>query len=72
MNFLHHQDFEQSGLKLNNIKDMIKNKKILYDLSVDRANYKWSGTKELGKVDLSEMPSYLIDNHKKYSSWFDT
>ena len=64
LNFLHHQDFEASGLKLKDIKEKVKNKKILYDLGVDQRNYKWSGTKNLIKVSFKEMPSYLEKNYK--------
>ena len=71
LNFLHHQDFEASGLKLENIKEMIKNKKIIYDLDVDQKDYKWKGTKKLSKVPLSEMPDYLSNNYKKYSNWLE-
>ena len=71
MNFLHHQDFESSGLKLRDIQEKIKNKKILYDLGVDQRDYKWSGKKTLNKVPLSEMPGYLSYNYKKYSNWLE-
>ena len=71
LNFLHHQDFEVSGLKLENIKEMVKNKKIIYDLNVDQKDYKWKGTKSLNKVSLSLMPSYLSNNYKKYSNWLE-
>ena len=40
LNFLHHQDFEESGLKLVDIKEMVKEKRILYDHSVDQRGYK--------------------------------
>ena len=50
---------------------MIKNKKILDDLGVDRRNYKWSGTKKLSKINLSELPEYLKSNTKKYIKWLD-
>ena len=70
-NFLHHQDFEASGLKLNNIKEMVENKKILYDLGIDQRDYKWSGTKTLIKVALTEMPEYLSLNYKKYVNWLE-
>ena len=70
-NFLHHQDFEFSGLNLNNIKEMIKNKKILYDLDVDQTKFKWHGSKTLNKVSMSEMPKYLFNNYEKYSKWID-
>ena len=71
LNFLHHQDFEASGLKLKNIKEMVENKKIIYDLNVDQKNYKWKGTKSLNKVPLSFMPNYLSSNYEKYSNWLE-
>ena len=70
-NFLHHHEFEESGLKLNDIKEMMKNKKIIYDHSVDQRNYKWSGNKSLQKIDPSEMPDYLCENYKKYTKWLE-
>ena len=70
-NFLHHQDFEASGLNLEDIKEKIKNNKILYDLGVDKRGYKWSASKSLSKVPLSEMPEYLSDNYKKYMKWIE-
>jgi beta-1,4-mannosyl-glycoprotein beta-1,4-N-acetylglucosaminyltransferase len=70
-NFLHHQDFEYSGLDLRDIKKMIENKKILYDHSADQRDFKWSGSRNLKKVDLSYMPDYLRENYKKYDNWFD-
>jgi len=71
LNFLHHQDFESSGLKLEDIKEKVKNKKILYDLGIDQRGYKWSGKKSLTKINLSEMPDYLSNNHEKYSAWIE-
>ena len=67
-NFLHYREFEESGLSLIDIKNMVKNRKVIYDHSIDQRDYKWSGNKTLKKVDLSEMPKYLKDNYKKYSS----
>ena len=71
LNFLHHQDYEASGLNLKDIKEKIQNKKILYDLGVDQRDYKWDGIKTLNKVSLSEMPDYLSYNYKKYSDWLE-
>ena len=52
------------------LSSQVKNK-ILYDLGVDQRDFKWSGTKTLDKVSMSEMPSYLSENYKKYSDWFE-
>ena len=70
-NFLHHQEFEASGLKLKNIKEMVENKKIIYDLNVDQKDYKWNGTKSLNKVPLSFLPSYLSSMYEKYYNWLE-
>ena len=71
-NFLHHHEFILSGLNLKKIDDMVKNKKILYDLGMDKKDYKWEGTKTLNKVEISEMPEYLAKNYTKYANWLET
>jgi beta-1,4-mannosyl-glycoprotein beta-1,4-N-acetylglucosaminyltransferase len=71
LNFLHHQDFEYSGLKLNDIKKMVKDKKILYDHAADQRDFKWKGSTNLKKIDLNEMPDYLRENSSKYNDWLD-
>ena len=70
-NFLHHHEFVLSGLNLEKIENMVKNKKVLYDLGIDKKDYKWAGTKTLSKVDISEMPKYLSSNYKKYANWLE-
>ena len=71
LNFLHHQDFEYSGLNLSDIKKMVENRKVLYDHSSDQRDYKWTGSKTLKKVDLSLLPDYIRENYKKYNNWLD-
>jgi len=71
LNFLHHQDFEYSGLNLSDIKKMVADKKILYDHCSDQRDYKWTGSKTLKKVDLSQLPDYIRENYKKYNNWLD-
>ncbi len=70
-NFLHHQDFETSNLNLEDIKKMVYNRRVLYDLEIDQRNFKWSGKKILEKVNLSEMPDYLLLNPEKYRKWIE-
>ena len=71
LNFLHHQDFEYSGLKLKDVKEMVSKKKILYDHSADQRDFKWKGSTTLKKTNLSEMPEYLSKNYKKYVNWLE-
>ena len=69
--FAHHYEFESSGLKLNDLEKMIKEKKVVYDHSVDQRGYKWGGLTTLKKIPLSDMPNYLRLNYEKYSNWID-
>ena len=42
LNFAHHYEFEVSGLKINDIKKLIAEKRVMYDHNVDQKAYKWS------------------------------
>ena len=70
-NFLHHAEFEETGYNLNDLKKMIEENRILYDLTIDQRSFKWKGIKKLKKVDLSLMPKYLFNNLSKYSNWLE-
>jgi len=70
-NYLHHQEFEYSGLNLNDLKKIINEKKILYDHSVDQSVKKLTTSKTLKKVNLSHMPNYIKNNYEKYNDWLD-
>jgi len=71
LNYTHHYEFESSGLKLKDLQKKINNKQIIYDHSQDQRGYKWGSKTVLKKVDLSEMPTYLNANYKKYTNWLD-
>ena len=71
-NFGHHNEVEESGIDLEKIKEMIREKKIYHDHLVDASQQKHrkEGYK-LKKLDFSELPSYLIKNYETYKKWFD-
>jgi beta-1,4-mannosyl-glycoprotein beta-1,4-N-acetylglucosaminyltransferase len=71
LNFLHHVDYEQSGLSLLDIKRLMSEKKVMYNHSVDKKRNKWGDGEKLEKINISEMPDYVIKNIKKYSSWLE-
>ena len=72
LNFLHHYEYEKSGIKLENLKEIIKNKKILYDHSADKRDFKWKNTTTLKKVSLSILPDYISENQEKYANWLES
>ena len=71
LNFAHHYEFEESGLKLNDIKKLIKEKRIIYDYKVDQKEYKWSGKSTLKKASIDQLPTYVSLNVDKYKEWLD-
>jgi beta-1,4-mannosyl-glycoprotein beta-1,4-N-acetylglucosaminyltransferase len=71
LNYTHHDEFERSGLKLNDLKKRVKEKKAIYNLNVDQKEDKWSSKTDLLEVELSIMPDYLKNNYKKYIKWLD-
>ena len=71
LNYTHHYEFKLSGLKLEDLKKIVKEKKIIYDHSQDQTGYKWGSNATLNAVGLSEMPDYLKENYQKYNSWLD-
>jgi beta-1,4-mannosyl-glycoprotein beta-1,4-N-acetylglucosaminyltransferase len=71
LNFAHHYEFEVSGLKINDIKELIAEKRVMYDHNVDQKEYKWSGKSKLKKVNNDFLPNYITLNPEKYKDWLD-
>ena len=71
LNFAHHYEYEESGLNINKIKKLIKEKKVIYDHNVDQKKYKWSGNASLKKIEMSLLPEYIRLNLKNYEDWLD-
>ena len=72
-NFGHHDEFELSGLTVNDLKKKIEEKKVFFNHFVDKENYKerWNYDYKLKKIDNELLPQYLKNNLKKFKEWFD-
>ena len=71
LNFAHHYEYEESGLKINDLKNLIANKRVMYDHNIDQKGYKWSGKSILKKIKNEDLPDYINDNLDKYKDWLD-
>ena len=69
-NFGHHVEFLESGLQLEDIKKMIKEKRAIYDYKADMRENKWAGEKKLEISSKEELPVYINLNYEKYKDWF--
>ena len=70
-NFMHHLEFEESGLTLKDMEDMVDKKKILYDHTVAQEENKYTGNLSLEKVSNKMLPEYIQENLIKYRDWID-
>ena len=71
LNYAHHYEFQESGLKIADIKKFISEKRVIYDYKVDQKEFKWSGRSTLKKLETKFLPSYVSKNLHKYSDWLD-
>ena len=72
LNFAHHYDFEESGLKKEDLKKMILEKRVMYDHSLSQeSTNKWSGKNKLEKVSVNDLPEYIRLNDNKFKVWLD-
>ena len=71
LNFAHHYEFQVSGLKIEDIRKFMSEKRIIYDYKADQKKYKWSGKSTLKKIDKNLLPNYVSINFNKYSDWLD-
>ena len=72
LNFAHHYEFKESGLKIEDLRKLIIEKRVMYDHNADQKdNNKWSGDNKLEKISNLELPEYINLNTNKYKNWLD-
>lgn len=71
MNYGEHNEFERSGLNENDIKNLIKNKKLYFNHQADKtSNKKYSSSIDLKFENDVNLPEYLTNNKNEYLKWF--
>lgn len=71
INYAHYFEFLQSGISIQGIKKMIKNKIAIYNHSLDQRKNKFDGKIKLHKYNIRLLPTHLKKNLKKYKKWVD-
>ena len=70
-NYGHHNEFEDAGYTLEDVKDQISKKIVNYDHLADKIKAKKNFEYKLKKVENNILPNYLQLSHKLYKEWFD-
>ena len=71
LNFAHHYEYQESGLNIERVKQLIDKKKVIYDHNIDQKQYKWSGNVMLKKIDNNVLPEYVQSKLEKFKDWLD-
>jgi beta-1,4-mannosyl-glycoprotein beta-1,4-N-acetylglucosaminyltransferase len=70
-NFGHHDEFDESNITLEDLKNNIQNGKVFYNHFADKnSSQKWNYEYDLKKIKTDLLPDYLIKNKTKYQKWF--
>ena len=68
----HHNEFDDSGITLENLKAKIENRLAFYNHKADKtSNNKYEFEYKLKRIDNALLPKYLRDNTEKFKDWFD-
>ena len=68
---MHHREFDLDPLTKNEIENIMKNKKAIYDLKVDKKINKIGNGSKLIKFDFDKLPRFLKENKQLYKNWLE-
>jgi len=69
--YLHHREFDQEPLSLDQIDSIIRNKQAIYDLKVDKTVNKVGSGSKLVNYSFEKLPVYLKENKENFKEWLD-
>ena len=69
--YLHHREFDEHPLSIKEIDKIIKNKKTIYDLKVDKTVNKIGNGNTLEKFEINKLPDYIQTNKDNLKEWID-
>ena len=69
--YLHHREFDQVSLTIEEINELVKKKQAIYDLRVDKRVNKVGNGVILENFEMKKLPNHINDNIDKYKNWLD-
>ena len=69
--YLHHREFDVNPLTVNQIDEIIKEKKTIYNLNVDKSENKFGKGNKLEKFEFKKLPTYIQKNKDNFKEWLD-
>ncbi len=69
--YLHHREFDVNPMSKDEIEKIMKNKKAIYDLKVDKRVNKIGDGSKLVNYSIEKLPKFLQDNINNFEDWMD-
>ena len=69
--YLHHREFDEQPLTIDEIDKIIQNRQAIYDLKVDKRVNKVGNGSKLIKYNFEKLPNYLKENKEYYKKWLE-
>ena len=69
--YLHHVEFDENPLSIDQIKKIINDKVAIYNLNVDQTKKKFGKGDKLEKFQFEKLPEYIQNNPEIYKNWLD-
>ena len=70
-NFLHHLEYEESGIGVKDVKKIISEKKVFYNHQADKKEKKWNVKIDLTREKDFNLPKYITKNKMQFKDWLD-
>ncbi len=69
-NFGHHNEFDKSGIGIEDIRKKIEKHELFYDHFLDQSDpKKWNSNYKLKKTELNILPKYIQENESSLKDW---
>ena len=69
--YLHHREYELNPVGVDKIKNLIEQKKTIYNLKADQRLNQFNSGNKLSKIDISLLPKYILENKEKLKKWIE-
>jgi beta-1,4-mannosyl-glycoprotein beta-1,4-N-acetylglucosaminyltransferase len=69
--YLHHREFDEDPLSVIQINEIIKNKRAIYNLNVDKTESKIGNGNQLEQFEINRLPVYIQKNLDFLKEWID-
>jgi beta-1,4-mannosyl-glycoprotein beta-1,4-N-acetylglucosaminyltransferase len=69
--YLHHKEFDDVPLSVQEIDKLVQSKQAIYDLKVDKRENKIGNGSILKKFEINKLPNYIQANQNNLKDWID-